>query len=183
MRGLLLHVKAFVPLARIRDGRPYELTSPHKADRDSEAARIRAGGGFVTYDRGVPRVAGILQVSRSVGMRSMKREYTGIIVDPFVRVVQVRCEEEEENGSACYPFPRQSPLCSFGSQTVSSSPHQRRFRCSRGSSLPLLRPARLRRRKCWRVSRPPPRRPCPSRAPQEQLPLPQPPPPTRELLK
>ena len=49
------------------DGRPYELTLPHMADRDSEAARIRAGGGFVTYNGGKPRVAGILQVHAGIG--------------------------------------------------------------------------------------------------------------------
>ena len=49
------------------DGRPYELTLPHMADRDSEAARIRAGGGFVTYNGGKPRVAGILQVRAGIG--------------------------------------------------------------------------------------------------------------------
>lgn len=41
-----------------RGGRPYELTCPHKALRDSEAARIRATGGVVTFWHGTPRVGG-----------------------------------------------------------------------------------------------------------------------------
>jgi serine/threonine protein phosphatase PrpC len=73
-----------------RTGRPYELTCPHKADRDSEARRIKQTGGIVSIWRGQPRVAGVLQVSRSVGMGDLKSVYTGIIPDPFVRVTQLR---------------------------------------------------------------------------------------------
>ncbi|CAL5371278.1 unnamed protein product [Camellia sinensis] len=49
-----------------------ELTSDHHPDRDDERARIEAAGGFVCL-WGVPRVNGILVVSRSIGDVYLKR--------------------------------------------------------------------------------------------------------------
>ena len=49
-----------------------ELTGDHHPDRYDEKARIEAAGGFVrTW--GVPRVNGILAVSRSIGDVYLKR--------------------------------------------------------------------------------------------------------------
>ncbi|XP_028099039.1 putative protein phosphatase 2C 76 [Camellia sinensis] len=49
-----------------------ELTRGHHPDRDDERARIEAAGGFVRL-WGVPRVNGILAVSRSIGDVHLKR--------------------------------------------------------------------------------------------------------------
>ncbi|CAL5353163.1 unnamed protein product [Camellia sinensis] len=49
-----------------------ELTRDHHPDRDDERARIEAAGGFVRL-WGVPRVNGILAVSRSIGDVYLKR--------------------------------------------------------------------------------------------------------------
>ncbi|PSS06372.1 Protein phosphatase 2C 51 [Actinidia chinensis var. chinensis] len=58
-----------------------ELTGDHHPDRDDEKARIEAAGGFVrTW--GVPRVNGILAVSRSIGDVYLKRY--GVIPVPEV---------------------------------------------------------------------------------------------------
>ncbi|KAK4492510.1 hypothetical protein RD792_003321 [Penstemon davidsonii] len=58
-----------------------ELTKDHHPDRADEKARIEAAGGFVrTY--GVPRVNGILAVSRSIGDLYLKRY--GVVPDPEV---------------------------------------------------------------------------------------------------
>ncbi|KAK1373063.1 Protein-serine/threonine phosphatase [Heracleum sosnowskyi] len=58
-----------------------ELTRDHHPSRDDEKARIKAAGGFVRV-WGVPRVNGILAVSRSIGDISLKRY--GIIAIPEV---------------------------------------------------------------------------------------------------
>lgn len=49
-----------------------ELTRDHHPGREDEKARIEAAGGFVTQ-RGVPRVNGILAVSRAIGDVYFKR--------------------------------------------------------------------------------------------------------------
>lgn len=69
-----------------RGGKPYELTCPHLASRDSEYERIMTSGGKVTSWGGQARVAGVLQVSRSIGMLALKQEYSGLVADPFIRV-------------------------------------------------------------------------------------------------
>ncbi|KAL2934488.1 putative protein phosphatase 2C 51 [Bienertia sinuspersici] len=56
-----------------------ELTKDHHPDRDDEKARIEDSGGFVTLS-GVPRVNGILAVSRSIGDVYLKRY--GVISEP-----------------------------------------------------------------------------------------------------
>jgi len=43
-----------------------ELTEDHHPDRDDERARIEAAGGYVAV-WGVPRVNGVLAMSRSIG--------------------------------------------------------------------------------------------------------------------
>ncbi|XP_049408707.1 probable protein phosphatase 2C 51 [Solanum stenotomum] len=58
-----------------------ELTKDHHPDRDDEKARIEAAGGVVLVV-GVPRVNGILAVSRSIGDIRLKRY--GIIAEPEV---------------------------------------------------------------------------------------------------
>ncbi|KAA8550823.1 hypothetical protein F0562_002507 [Nyssa sinensis] len=58
-----------------------ELTRDHHPDRDDERARIEAAGGFVRM-RGVPRVNGILALSRSIGDVYLKRY--GVIAVPEV---------------------------------------------------------------------------------------------------
>ncbi|KAL3849899.1 hypothetical protein ACJIZ3_011781 [Penstemon smallii] len=58
-----------------------ELTKDHHPDRADEKARIEAAGGFVrTF--GVPRVNGILAVSRSIGDLYLKRY--GVVPNPEV---------------------------------------------------------------------------------------------------
>lgn len=49
-----------------------ELTKDHHPDRDDERARIEAAGGSVIV-WGVPRVNGILAMSRSIGDIYLKR--------------------------------------------------------------------------------------------------------------
>ncbi|XP_015166553.1 putative protein phosphatase 2C 50 [Solanum tuberosum] len=58
-----------------------ELTKDHHPDRDDEKARIKAAGGVVLVV-GVPRVNGILAVSRSIGDIRLKRY--GVIAEPEV---------------------------------------------------------------------------------------------------
>ncbi|PHU16459.1 hypothetical protein BC332_17664 [Capsicum chinense] len=58
-----------------------ELTNDHHPDRDDEKARIHAAGGVV-LTVGVPRVNGILAVSRSIGDIRLKRY--GVIAEPEV---------------------------------------------------------------------------------------------------
>ncbi|XP_063946285.1 probable protein phosphatase 2C 51 isoform X2 [Daucus carota subsp. sativus] len=59
-----------------------ELTNDHHPSRDDEKARIEAAGGFVRV-WGVPRVNGVLAVSRSIGDIYLKRY--GVIATPEVR--------------------------------------------------------------------------------------------------
>ncbi|KAJ0734872.1 putative protein-serine/threonine phosphatase [Helianthus annuus] len=56
-----------------------QLTHDHHPDRDDERARIEGAGGFV-LDWDVPRVNGILAVSRAIGDVSLKRY--GVIAEP-----------------------------------------------------------------------------------------------------
>lgn len=49
-----------------------ELTEDHHPDRDDERARIQAAGGSI-IGLGVPRVNGVLAVSRSIGDVYLKR--------------------------------------------------------------------------------------------------------------
>ncbi|KAL3336393.1 hypothetical protein AABB24_032239 [Solanum stoloniferum] len=58
-----------------------ELTKDHHPDRDDEKARIEAAGGVVLVV-GVPRVNGILAVSRSIGDIRLKRY--GVIAEPEI---------------------------------------------------------------------------------------------------
>ncbi|KAJ6412273.1 hypothetical protein OIU84_005353 [Salix udensis] len=56
-----------------------ELTRDHHPDREDEKARIKAAGGSVTV-WGVPRVNGVLAMSRSIGDVALKR--FGVIAEP-----------------------------------------------------------------------------------------------------
>ncbi|KAI3449682.1 hypothetical protein Pfo_006347 [Paulownia fortunei] len=58
-----------------------ELTRDHHPDREDEKARIEAAGGFVSKSS-VPRVNGILAVSRAIGDVYLKRY--GVTADPEV---------------------------------------------------------------------------------------------------
>ncbi|PIM98209.1 Serine/threonine protein phosphatase [Handroanthus impetiginosus] len=58
-----------------------ELTRDHHPDREDEKARIQSAGGFVS-ERGIPRVNGILAVSRAIGDVYLKRY--GVTADPEV---------------------------------------------------------------------------------------------------
>ncbi|XP_071721292.1 probable protein phosphatase 2C 51 [Rutidosis leptorrhynchoides] len=60
-------------------GSAEELTNDHHPDRDDERARIEQAGGYV-LDWDVPRVNGILAVSRAIGDVSLKRY--GVISEP-----------------------------------------------------------------------------------------------------
>lgn len=57
------------------------MTSDHHPDRDDERARIEHAGGFV-LDWDIPRVNGILAVSRAIGDVSLKRY--GVIAEPEI---------------------------------------------------------------------------------------------------
>ncbi|KAL9227537.1 hypothetical protein vseg_003215 [Gypsophila vaccaria] len=50
-----------------------ELTRDHRPDRDDEKSRVENAGGYVTEWSGVPRVNGLLTVSRAIGDVSFKR--------------------------------------------------------------------------------------------------------------
>ncbi|KZV18523.1 DNA binding protein isoform 1 [Dorcoceras hygrometricum] len=67
-----------------------ELTRDHHPDREDEKARITAAGGIVSW-WGVPRVNGILAISRAIGDVQFKRY--GVIADP--EVVGWRCFKPE----------------------------------------------------------------------------------------
>ncbi|CBJ30304.1 conserved unknown protein [Ectocarpus siliculosus] len=54
------------------DGRALPMSSDHKPNKPEERRRIQALGGRVVYSFGVPRVNGILAVSRAFGDRNMK---------------------------------------------------------------------------------------------------------------
>ncbi|KAL0389462.1 UNVERIFIED_CONTAM: putative protein phosphatase 2C 51 [Sesamum calycinum] len=58
-----------------------ELTRDHHPDREDEKARIEAAGGFVRL-WGVPRVNGVLAVSRAIGDVYLKRY--GVTADPEI---------------------------------------------------------------------------------------------------
>lgn len=58
-----------------------ELTEDHHPDREDEKARIIAAGGIVSW-WGVPRVNGILAISRAIGDVQFRRY--GVIADPDV---------------------------------------------------------------------------------------------------
>jgi serine/threonine protein phosphatase PrpC len=79
-----------------RDGKAVQLSLDHKPDRDDEAARIEAAGGFVSFRR----VLGRLAVSRAFGDEEYK--YTAdrangkplVIADPEIRVEQLTPQDE-----------------------------------------------------------------------------------------
>lgn len=85
-----------------RGGRPYELTCPHKAERDTEVCRVvHTGGQMSEWGGSGVRLAGALRVSRSVGMHFLKRPtYTGLISNPFVRVARLRSAPQPSEASA-----------------------------------------------------------------------------------
>ncbi|XP_071920281.1 probable protein phosphatase 2C 51 isoform X2 [Coffea arabica] len=58
-----------------------ELTKDHHPDREDEKARIETAGGFV-HTWGVPRVNGILAMTRAIGNLSLRR--FGVIAEPEV---------------------------------------------------------------------------------------------------
>lgn len=62
-------------------GHAEELTRDHHPDRDDERARVERAGGFV-LDWDIPRVNGILAVSRAIGDVSLKRY--GVIAEPEI---------------------------------------------------------------------------------------------------
>ena len=68
-----------------RNGKPIRLSHDHKADDPDEVKRIRKAGGFVTseYQTEIPRVNGILAISRSIGDHGV--ELDGFIShEPFI---------------------------------------------------------------------------------------------------
>ncbi|KAJ8433890.1 hypothetical protein Cgig2_004612 [Carnegiea gigantea] len=71
-----------------------ELTKDHHPDRDDEKARIIASGGFVSFS-GMPRVNGILAVSRTIGDSLSPREVSSLLQD-----VHSQSDNEEDNGSS-----------------------------------------------------------------------------------
>jgi len=76
-------------------GRPVLLSFAHKATAPSEVARISAAGRRVVNYNGVMRTEGVLAVTRSIGVASLKDRFPGAVIpDPFVRVVQLTGDEE-----------------------------------------------------------------------------------------
>ncbi|CAN0034562.1 unnamed protein product, partial [Scytosiphon promiscuus] len=72
------------------DGRALPMSSDHKPNKPEERRRIQALGGRVVYSFGIPRVNGILAVSRAFGDRNMKG---AISAEPDVRE---RCLEQHD---------------------------------------------------------------------------------------
>ncbi|KAK2987136.1 hypothetical protein RJ640_019696 [Escallonia rubra] len=102
-----------------------ELTKDHHPDRADERARIEAAGGFV-WVRGVPRVNGLLAVSRAIGDLSLKRY--GVIAEPevldwraiegndvFLVVASDGIFESLSMKSVCGLLEENSPTCSSSS--------------------------------------------------------------------
>merc|ERR1711957_702445 len=79
-----------------RDGKAVQLSLDHKPDREDEAARIEAAGGFVSFQR----VLGRLGVSRAFGDGEYKaapdKENAKplVIADPEIRVEQLTPQDE-----------------------------------------------------------------------------------------
>jgi len=79
-----------------RDGRAIQLSLDHKPDREDEAERIEAAGGFVSFHR----VLGRLAVSRAFGdqdYKVMPDRSSGkslVIADPEIRVEQLTPQDE-----------------------------------------------------------------------------------------
>eukprot|EP00421_Protoceratium_reticulatum_P046957 CAMPEP_0168442644 /NCGR_PEP_ID=MMETSP0228-20121227/44118_1 /TAXON_ID=133427 /ORGANISM="Protoceratium reticulatum, Strain CCCM 535 (=CCMP 1889)" /LENGTH=588 /DNA_ID=CAMNT_0008457019 /DNA_START=56 /DNA_END=1819 /DNA_ORIENTATION=- len=79
-----------------RDGRAVQLSLDHKPDREDEAQRIQAAGGFVSFHR----VLGRLAVSRAFGDEEYKampdRSYgrSLVVAEPEIRVEQLTPQDE-----------------------------------------------------------------------------------------
>mmetsp|Transcript_80030 Transcript_80030/g.246838 ORF Transcript_80030/g.246838 Transcript_80030/m.246838 type:complete len:420 (+) Transcript_80030:451-1710(+) len=73
-----------------RDGRAVQLSLDHKPDREDEAERIEAAGGFVSFHR----VMGRLAVSRAFGDEEYKYGKSLVIADPEIRVEQLTPQDE-----------------------------------------------------------------------------------------
>jgi serine/threonine protein phosphatase PrpC len=79
-----------------RDGRAIQLSLDHKPDREDEAARIEAAGGFVSFRR----VLGRLAVSRAFGDEEYKQvndqnfNRALVIAEPEIRVEQLSPQDE-----------------------------------------------------------------------------------------
>ncbi|CAI7793448.1 unnamed protein product, partial [Closterium sp. NIES-53] len=69
----------------VKGGRAVALTEDHRASREDEQARITALGGFVDTATGMPRVQGILAVTRGIGDAHLKT-----FITPQPDVAQVR---------------------------------------------------------------------------------------------
>ncbi|CAI5495602.1 unnamed protein product [Closterium sp. Naga37s-1] len=69
----------------VKGGRAVALTEDHRASREDEQARITALGGFVDTATGMPRVQGILAVTRGMGDAHLKS-----FITPQPDVAQVR---------------------------------------------------------------------------------------------
>ncbi|CAI5508758.1 unnamed protein product [Closterium sp. Naga37s-1] len=69
----------------VKGGRAVALTDDHRASREDEQARITALGGFVDTATGMPRVQGILAVTRGMGDAHLKA-----FITPQPDVAQVR---------------------------------------------------------------------------------------------
>ncbi|CAI5471004.1 unnamed protein product, partial [Closterium sp. Yama58-4] len=69
----------------VKGGRAVALTEDHRAGREDEQARITALGGFVDTATGMPRVQGILAVTRGIGDAHLKA-----FITPQPDVAQVR---------------------------------------------------------------------------------------------
>ncbi|KAL8530487.1 hypothetical protein ACS0TY_007506 [Phlomoides rotata] len=67
--------------AFLKEAHAEELTRDHHPDREDEKARIEAAGGFITR-HDVPRVNGVLALSRAIGDVYLKRY--GVTADPEI---------------------------------------------------------------------------------------------------
>nr|XP_043638261.1 probable protein phosphatase 2C 2 [Erigeron canadensis] len=68
-------------------GTAMPLTSDHRPSRQDEKQRIESLGGYVDYSRGVPRVLGLLAVSRGIGDQSLKQWITAEPESNFFKIV------------------------------------------------------------------------------------------------
>lgn len=74
-----------------KNGRAISLSTDHKPDRADEKARIENLGGHVSII-GVPRVMGILAVSRAIGDHAL-RKY-GVISEPEILQISIKPEHQ-----------------------------------------------------------------------------------------
>eukprot|EP00053_Salpingoeca_punica_P011777 m.105006 g.105006 ORF g.105006 m.105006 type:complete len:362 (-) comp15777_c0_seq1:1152-2237(-) len=71
----------------LRRGEMVPLSQPHRPDRRDEMERIQGAGGKVIFSRSVPRVNGVLALSRSLGALHMRP--FGVIAEPELSTTAV----------------------------------------------------------------------------------------------